>query len=221
MPWLECCASEFLLPREAPTWTYEKINNTPAPRYFKTHATVSDLPKGNAKIKTIYVARNPKDSMVSLYHHAKSKPEFGFTGDFEKFFHIFIAGQAENGSWFSHVLDWYKKCQAEPDTHLFLKYEDMYDNPKEAVKTIAKFINVTDIDESIIDNVVKNSSLSEMRVTSSFGLNHLRQGGYGNWRSMFSVRLSEFFDDIYKHKMANSGLTFNFGPNSQGVDIIM
>ena len=85
------------------------MNDAPAPRYFKTHATVSDLPKGNAKIKTIYVARNPKDSMVSLYHHAKSKPEFGFTGDFEKFFHIFIAGQAENGSWFSHVLDWYKK----------------------------------------------------------------------------------------------------------------
>jgi hypothetical protein len=110
-PWLEACASELIQPREAPTWNLEKINAAPAPRYFKTHATVAHLPRGNAKIKTIVVARNPKDTCVSLYHHAKSKPEFGYTGSFDKFCNIFLAGQAENGSWFDHVLDWYKKCQ--------------------------------------------------------------------------------------------------------------
>jgi hypothetical protein len=113
VPWLEACASELLLPREAPTWTYEKINNTPAPRYFKTHATVAHLPRGSAKIKTIVVARNPKDTCVSLYHHAKSKPEFKYTGDFNKFCEIFLAGQAENGSWFDHVLDWHRKCKVK------------------------------------------------------------------------------------------------------------
>jgi len=71
----------------------------------------------------IYVARNPKDSMVSLYHHAKSKPEFEYTGDFNTFFNIFITGQSENGSWFDHVIDWYRECKANPATHLFLKYE--------------------------------------------------------------------------------------------------
>ena len=111
IPWLEATTSDFLGPREAPTWTLEKINAAPSPRYFKTHATVEHLPRGHAKIKTICVTRNPKDSAVSLYHHAKSKPEFQFTGDFNQFCEIFLAGQAENGSWFDHVLNWYKKCQ--------------------------------------------------------------------------------------------------------------
>ena len=62
--------------------------------------------------------------------------------------------------------------------------------------------------------------MSEMKVKSSIGLNHLRQGGYGNWRDHFSVRLSELFDDVYKFKMQGSGLTFNFGSSSSGESVV-
>lgn len=55
--------------------------------------------------------RNPKDSVVSLFHHAKSKPEFGYTGTFDEFVNIFLAGKAENGSWFNHVLGWYQEAK--------------------------------------------------------------------------------------------------------------
>eukprot|EP01038_Epipyxis_sp_PR26KG_P012375 gene12375-16599_t len=220
IPWLESLASDFLGQREAPTWSLAKVNQTPAPRYFKTHATVNHLPRGKAAIKVIYVARNPKDSVVSLYHHAKSKPEFGYTGDFDKFCEIFLAGQAENGSWFDHVLDWNKKCQQEPDTHLFLQYEEMYQNPAVAIQKIASFLNISLTPESL-ENVVKHSSINEMKTSASIGLNHLRKGGYGGWRTSFTVAMSEFFDDVYKFKMNGSGLKFNFGPNSLGEDIIM
>jgi hypothetical protein len=113
IPWLEATTSEFLGPREAPTWTLERINSAEAPRYFKTHATVAHLPRGHGKIKVIYVARNPKDTAVSLYHHAKSKPEFRYTGDFDLFCKIFLAGKAENGSWFGHVREWYEECKVK------------------------------------------------------------------------------------------------------------
>lgn len=222
VPWLEACACspDMIGPREAPTWTMDKINTTPGPRYFKTHATVKDLPRGNAKIKTICVARNPKDTVVSLYHHAKSKPEFGYTGDFDTFVQIFLANQAENGSWFDHVLDWYQKCNDEPDTHLFLKYEDMFDDTESAIKKIATFLEIP-LTEETLAGTLKGCSLGEMKQKSSIGLNHLRQGGYGNWRSMFSVQTSELFDDVYKYKMSGKGLTFNFGANSNGEMIIM
>ena len=97
VPWLEACASspEVIGPREAPGWTMEKINAAPAPRYFKTHARVEDLPRGRARLRVVYVARNPKDTVVSLYHHARNKPEFGFTGDFETFLQIFLSDLAE------------------------------------------------------------------------------------------------------------------------------
>ena len=222
VPWLEAAASEMLQPREMAHHTLDSINNLSAPRYFKTHATVSDLPRGKANIKVIYVARNPKDSMVSLYHHAKSKPEFGYTGDIQTFMNIFLSNQAENGSWFNHVIDWYNKCKAEPSTHLFLQYEEMYQNPAKAVKIIADFLCI-DVTDDIISNVVKNSSISEMRAVASnmAGLNHFRQGGYGNWRNVFTVSMNEFFDDIYANKMKNTDLKFNFGPNAAGIDVFM
>lgn len=198
-PWLEAVTSELLNPREAPTWTLDKINAAPAPRYFKSHANAEHLPgdpiKKGKNIKVIYVARNPKDSAVSLFHHAKSKPEFGYTGNFDKFCELFLAGKAENGDWFRHVLDWHKQCQAHPESHLFLKYEDMYINPRAAIVQIATFLNLSTADD-VIDKVVANSSLDEMRAKASIGLNHLRQGGYGNWRRTFSVALNEFFDDV-------------------------
>ena len=87
VPWLEALCSDLLGPREAPTWlsdiyfyslsikcffrTLDKINNNTNKRYFKSHATIDHIPKGKAKIKIIYVARNPKDTVVSLYHHSQ------------------------------------------------------------------------------------------------------------------------------------------------------
>ncbi len=119
-PWLEALTSDMIGPREAPTWSLEKVNAVPLDqrRYFKSHANVEHLPnqKSPKKVKVIYVARNPKDTVVSLYHHAKSKPEFGYTGGFDKFCEIFLAGQAENGDWFTHVLDWYNECKVSPLT---------------------------------------------------------------------------------------------------------
>ena len=72
----------------------------------------------NSEPKVIYIARNPKDSAVSLYHHAKSKPEFGFTGDFNSFCTLFLSGQVENGSWFDHVLEWYRLSQVRTTNNI-------------------------------------------------------------------------------------------------------
>lgn len=40
---------------------------------------------------------------------------------------------------------------------------------------------------------------------------HLRKGGAGGWRTMFTVRESEEFDKIYQREMKGSGLTMDFG----------
>lgn len=223
IPWLEALSSDVLSEREAPTWTLERLNSTLGPRIFKSHATVDQLPRGLAEIKVIYVARNPKDTVVSLYHHAKSKPEFGYTGDFETFVHLFLVGQVENGSWFDHVLGWHREClvgpsppiyyadrnetnmphiffrpfatQTDPQTHLFLMYEDIYENPAIAVQLFADLLDLKRSDE-VYMKVVKHSQLEEMRSTASIGMNHLRCGGIGGWRKHFTVALSEEFDAV-------------------------
>merc|ERR1711920_761711 len=97
-------------------------------------------------------------------------------------------------------------------------YEDMYDDLPSAVKKIAKFLNIP-VDDEIVANVVKASSISEMK-QNSIGLNHIRQGGYGKWRDVLTARVNETFDDVYRYRMHGSGLTFNFGKNSRGEDCI-
>lgn len=73
----------------------------------------------------------------------------------------------------------------------------MYQDNAAAVMKIANFLDLP-CSGSVLDQVVKNCSISEMRESCSFGLNHLRQGGYGAWRGEFTVAMSEFFDDV-KH----------------------
>ena len=221
VPWLEACGSspEVIGPREAPNWTMAAINAALAPRYFKSHATVRDLPRGHANIKVIYVARNPKDTVVSLFHHARNKPEFQFTGDFATFLQIFLADLAENASWFAHVLDWHDECQRNADTHLFLKYEDIYDDTAQYIERIAQFLDIPTTGKTLADTL-RNTSLQAMKKHASIGMNHIRKGGYGGWRTLFTADMNAQFDAIYKAKMAGSGLQFNFGVNPDGADVI-
>lgn len=211
VPWLEACASspEVIGPREAPGWTMEKINAAPAPRYFKTHARVEDLPRGRARLRVVYVARNPKDTVVSLYHHARNKPEFGFTGDFETFLQIFLSDLAENGSWFDHVLGWYQECRRNPGTHLFLRYEDLHDDTAGVVRQLATFLGLP-INDQLLADTLRAASLKDMKLNASIGMNHLRKGGYGGWKAVFTEEMNERFDRLYARKMSASELTFRF-----------
>lgn len=214
VPWLEAlCATKILPEREAPGWTLESVDSAVGPRYFKSHANVRDLPGGASTPKVIVIARNPKDTIVSLYHHAKNKPEFEFAeGTFDDFLRVFISGNAENGSWFSHVVEWHQKAATNPSQYLFLKYEDMKHDPVAATRKIADLIGVN-AEPDVIQRAVQNSTMSAMKSNknANIGLGHLRKGEIGKWRETFTVAQSELFDEVYKKKMAGTGIVFDFG----------
>jgi len=221
VPWLEAtCAGSPLPEREAPGWTLDAVNASSAPRFFKTHATVAQLPGRAAAPRVIAVARNPKDTAVSLYHHARSKPDFGYSGDFETFLRVFLSGHAENGSWFEHVVEWHAYATKHPDRCVWLTYEDMIRDPRAAVVAIARFLGLlgrdgaTEADDAaLVDKTVANSTMRSMQenAKANIGLNHLRKGGVGGWRDTFTVSQSQLFDKVYAAKMQGYGLTFDFG----------
>lgn len=68
---------------------------------------VAGGPPSNSPAKYIYIARNPKDVVVSMYHHTLAWKEYEFTGQFDEFFEYFIAGQVQWGTWYDHVTDWW------------------------------------------------------------------------------------------------------------------
>ncbi|KAJ1448109.1 P-loop containing nucleoside triphosphate hydrolase protein [Pelagophyceae sp. CCMP2097] len=215
VPWLEAlCAPDTLAHREAPGHSRAIIDATEGPRYFKSHATVADLPRGAAPgVRIVAVARNPKDTVVSLFHHASSKPEFGYTGDFETFLRIFLTGHAENGSWFKHAVEWHQYSIRHPQHCLWLTYEQMIADHRGAVVQIAKFLGKPTRGPTI-DRTVANSTMKSMKSNkkANIGLNHLRRGGIGGWRDYFTVSQSNCFDAA---KLAGHGLRFNFGEGEE------
>ena len=105
------------------------IDALPAPRVFYDHYALYGMMPGGPPNSTtskynIYVARNPKNVLVSLYYHCVSgKDHLGFSGEWDDLFAAFINGETFFGSWFDHVLEWWK--HKDDRNVLFLKYEDI------------------------------------------------------------------------------------------------
>ncbi|XP_053552596.1 amine sulfotransferase, partial [Bombina bombina] len=97
----------------------------PSPRLLCSHLPYYLMPNGtrNHKGKIIYVARNPKDVLVSFYHFHKMMEKMDKVEDFERFFNLFTSGLVAAGSWFDHVKGWYSHC--EDYNILLLTYEEM------------------------------------------------------------------------------------------------
>ena len=224
-PWLECLiAAPILHEREANNYSFADLASMPAgrPRFFKSHANFGDLPRGRARVKTIIVSRNPKDTCVSMWHHVREKPEFNLAGgadastrpevcpSFADWVELFLSGQCECGSWFHHTLEWYYASLNDPDI-LFLKYEDLIDDPRAGIARVAKHIGVGDT-PAIIEKTLVNSSMDAMK-SGKTGIyaGNVRKGGVGNWRKKIDGDSDALFDRVYKQQMAGSGLKFNFG----------
>eukprot|EP00903_Cladosiphon_okamuranus_P015917 g14702.t1 len=203
------------LDTEAQCWTLEKIKSNPGKRFFKSHANLKQLPVGTAKgLKVIYVARNPKDVSVSLYHHARNKQNEAFIGDESYMIGCFVQGRCENGSWFNHVLEWWEAAKADPEHVLFLHYEAMLSEPEAHVRKIAQFAGIEHTPETIAKTTTA-TSLEAMKKNPKAnirpGQQHLRKGGAGGWRDVYTVRESELFDEIYRKEMEGTGLKMDFG----------
>ncbi|CAM9256321.1 unnamed protein product, partial [Laminaria digitata] len=213
VPWLEAAHFGGYLAEEARGWTPEKIVATHERRFFKSHANLKDLPCGKAPgVKVIYVCRNPKDVCVSLQHHAKNKPMYEYEGDLSDMLRFFAEGRCTNGSWFDHVLEWHEASKADPEHIMFLRYEELLADAPASVKRIADFVGIETTPE-IVKKVVAASSISAMKskANTQKDINHLRKGGAGGWRDVFTVRQSEAFDALYREQMKGSGLEMDSG----------
>ena len=80
---------------------YDKALAKEPPRFVKTHVPLSVAPKSVDEFgKVIYVLRNPRDVLVSLFHFNKNDTTIKFNFDFDTFFEMFLEGCVMNGHWF-------------------------------------------------------------------------------------------------------------------------
>ncbi|XP_072172948.1 sulfotransferase 1B1-like [Diadema setosum] len=202
---------------------YKVIERAPSPRIIQSHLPVRFLPPEikSKKAKVIYVARNPKDVITSLDRFIGGT-EMGNFITWKEALQEFMDGTRNYGSWFHHVkTSWNLRHE---ENQLFIKYEDMKQDLRQAVITIANFLGRPLTDE-VLDKVVEHSSFSGMKksyqkveeqkdgqmLTKSLGKQpYMSKGVIGNWKSRFTVRENEEFDKVYAEQMADTDLTFEF-----------
>ena len=93
----------------------ETAQNMKSPRVIKSHLPFEMLPPNLLDTcKVIFVSRNPKDTCVSFYHHAKNMEESNtmengeFIGTFADFAETFLDGTCAYGSYWTMLKVKYK-----------------------------------------------------------------------------------------------------------------
>ena len=192
-----------------------------SPRYMKTHLPYrlwkNQLEK-HPDLKVIVILRNPKDTLVSFFHHCRSDSQLGaFNGTWDQFFELlFKEKKLSNGDYFEHVSEWYKFTR-DRKSSLILVYEDMKKSHREHVVKIAKFLGF-DLSDKAIDLIVENSTIEDMSAKykaypgwktdrSSF----IRKGQVGDWVNYFSKEQSDYIDAKCKEYFEPLGLKFDYG----------
>ncbi|XP_070560853.1 sulfotransferase 1B1-like [Ptychodera flava] len=199
---------------------FKQMEKIPSPRLLKSHMPYHAFPSQaiSKKCKIVYVARNPKDTGVSYFHHCSlGMPPMDYTGTWNEFYQLYVNNKVWYGSWFDHVLTWWQ--HRDDENVLFLKYEDMKKDPQGAVKSIADFLDVS-LTEEAIDNIVEFCSFKKMKKNKAVNFSlitgsddkpqFVRKGVVGDWMNYFTVAQNKEYEKIYEERMKGSGLDFEW-----------
>ncbi len=153
---------------------------------------------------TIYVHRDGRDVMVSMYYYMQSFSETVRNQSFAKFLRGEAASDGEAvamsrpGYWALHVESWMKKANL-----LSVSYDDLEINHEATIRKMAAFLDIKlhsrlrplttalpQDSETKFGNVLERLGLRRRR--GAFAA-QLRVGQTGDWRKLFDKRDREFF----------------------------
>ncbi|KAF7242290.1 Sulfotransferase family cytosolic 2B member 1 [Varanus komodoensis] len=113
-----------------------------------------------AFVKVIYTMRNPKDVLISYYHHSYLFKLFKDPGSLEEFLEEFLNGNVPYGSWFDHVKNWLE--MKDKPNFFYITYEELQQDLRGSVERICSFLG-KELNSQQIDSVVENASFHKMK----------------------------------------------------------
>lgn len=190
-------------------------------KLIKTHLPCETLSM-SPSTKYIFIARNPKDCVVSFFHHTRGfLKHYDFEeGDFDVFFDLFSKGKVDFGNYFKMLRSWFDR--KDDENILFLTYEDIRDDKKGAIRNIARFVGggteekLSNDEGALMDKVLKYSSLEEMkkdplRWSSERKVVHspfIRSGIVGGWDELLTKEQGGKLDKMMREEFTEEELNY-------------
>ncbi|KAL6883382.1 hypothetical protein ACP4OV_010796 [Aristida adscensionis] len=202
-------------------WGAGKMEALPSPRLMATHMQHSVLPssiRDNNDCKIIYICREPKDMLVSLWHYVrKFKPDLSFNDLSE---HA-CEGISLGGPIWDHVLGYWHASRASPEKVLFLRYEEMLRDPAGNVRKIAQFVGMpfsaAEEEAGTVMDIVRLCSFDKQRNLEVNRADpgvpfandwYFRKAEVGDWANHMTPEMAQRLDAIVEEKIRGSGLSF-------------
>lgn len=201
--------------------TFDVYDDTAAPRLLHTHFPYPVLPDSikNSKAKIVYIARNPKDTVISMWHFFNSwwrrnqEPV-----PLEKTVDDLCSGVHLYGPYFEHVVGYWEESKKRPHKILFIKFEDLKREPEKHVLRIAEFLGRPFGDEGEAAEVVRRCSLERLKKVEvnekGFVFKDapnsifLRKGQVGDWKNYFTPEMEMKINEACRLKFEPFGLYF-------------
>ncbi|KAI3682611.1 hypothetical protein L1987_82704 [Smallanthus sonchifolius] len=208
-----------------------------SPRLFATHFPHKMLPSSitdpSSGCKFVYVCRDPKDVLVSMWHFVdKLRPKELPPLSFDEVFNLFCEGVMIYGPYWDHVLGFWNAALQSPEKILFFKYEEMKKDPEGHVKKLAKFMGVPisgqEEEDGMVKKIVEFCSIEhltslEVNKNGVYKANtgyivpnetFFRKGEVGDWKCHLTEAMKDQIDRITHDKLKGSGLTI--GATNEG-----
>ncbi|KAL3501538.1 hypothetical protein ACH5RR_035987 [Cinchona calisaya] len=202
-------------------------NNNVDRRLYSTHFSYVSLPNSakSSACKLIYICRDPKDAFISLWHFSNKRrtPEMG-TISLEEAFELFCRGVSLGGPFWDHVVGYWQESLKAPDKILFLKYEEMIEQPNIHIKRIADFMgcpfSAEELEASsgnIVDEIAHLCSFNNLTslevnkngISSAGGLRFdifFRRGITQDWKNYLTPDMVDRIDRLTAEKFQGSEL---------------
>ncbi|KAF3338907.1 flavonol sulfotransferase-like protein [Carex littledalei] len=193
----------------------QNLKILPSPRVLGTHTPYSFLPEivKTSDCPIIYLCRETKDVLVSFWHMLSARNSIPFNQAFE----LFCEGRAPYGPIWDHVLEYYTISLHNQKKVLFLKYEEMMNDPIEAVTRLADFIGCPFTEEEVKQNVVVKvvefcsfNKLKDLDVNKNNSKNDFlfRKAVVGDWQNYITAEMATKLDKITEERLQDSGFTY-------------
>lgn len=216
-----------------------QLPQLPSPRLLHSHLPYPLLPESikSSLSKIVYISRNPLDTLVSCW---KFYPKLlkTYSGDetyegpsLQDFFEDFCNGSVYFGPFFDHVLGYWKLSLEKPNKVLFLKFEDLKENPSFYLKKLAEFVGMPfsplEEKEGVIEEIIELcsiGSLKELEVNKRGSIHQycenkrfFREGKVGGWKNYLTPSMADRMKKIMEDKLAGTNLSFKLEPEENNL----